>query len=660
MKEEDKTKEQLINELVELRQRITELETLEKEERDNRNSVFESMTDGVYLTSENYEIEFMNKVLIDEFGDQVARICYEVFHNREEPCPLCKHSEVMKGKIERWEWHSCRMDKTYDLIETPLTNIDGTISKLTIFRDISEHRRAEETLKHLNLVLRAIRNVNQLIVEEKDPVRLLWSACNILIETRGYYNAWIALFDESGRLVANAEAGWGEDFLPMIERLKRGELPDFDRRALKQSEVVVTKDPPSTCTDCPLSAKCEEKGAMAVRLEHGKNVYGLLSVSVPVEFVADEEEQALFKEVAGDIAFALHSIEQEEERKRAEEALRASEEWLSTTLGSIGDAVIATDARGLVTHMNHVTENLTGWYEAEAVGKPLEDVFNVINEQTGEQVENPVTRVLREGVVVGLANHTVLIAKDETKRLITYSSAPLRDDEGNIIGTVMVFRDITKRKQAEEQIKASLREKEVLLREIHHRVKNNLQVISGMLYLQSGYIKDKKALEMFKETQDRIKSMALIHDELYQSKDLSQIDVAKYIQKLATDLINSYRITPDDIKLKIDVHEVLLVVNTAVPFGLIISELVSNSLKHAFPKGREGEIRIYLRLDSDNKFVLIVSDNGVGFPKDLDFRNTETLGLQLVTTLVKQLNGTIELDRSAGTTFTLTFAGQKI
>ena len=196
---------------------------------------------------------------------------------------------------------------------------------------------------------------------------------------------------------------------------------------------------------------------MAVRLEHGKKVYGLLSVSVPAEFVADEEEQALFKEVAGDIAFALHSIEQEKERKRAEEALRASEEWLSTTLGSIGDAVIATDARGLVTHMNHVAENLIGWYEAEAVGKPLEDIFNIVNEQTGEQVENPVTRVLREGVVVGLANHTVLIAKDGTKRLITYSSAPLRDDEGNIIGTVMVFRDITKRKQAEEQFAGNFR-----------------------------------------------------------------------------------------------------------------------------------------------------------------------------------------------------------
>ena len=132
-------------------------------------------------------------------------------------------------------------------------------------------------------------------------------------------------------------------------------------------------------------------------------------------------------------------------------ALRESEQWLSTTLRNIGDAVIATDAKGLVTLMNPVAEDLTGWDEAEAVGKPLEDVFNIINEQTGEPAENPAARVLREGLVVGMANHTVLIAKDGAKRPIADSGVPMRDAEGNIIGTVMIFRNITERKQAEEK-----------------------------------------------------------------------------------------------------------------------------------------------------------------------------------------------------------------
>ncbi|MBE0517381.1 MAG: response regulator [Methanophagales archaeon] len=219
------------------------------------------------------------------------------------------------------------------------------------------------------------------------------------------------------------------------------------------------------------------------------------------------------------------------------------------------------------------------------------------------------------------------------------------------------IRHAIERKCAEKQIKASLREKEILLREIHHRVKNNLQIISSLLYLQSKHIKDAVALDMFRDSQNRIKSMALIHDKLYQFKDLGKIDIAEYIRALATDLFHSYGVEPDGVKLKIDVHEVLLGVDTALPWGLIINELVSNSLKHAFPDGKEGTIRIeLLRSVNEHTFILIVSDTGIGFPKDFDFRNTGTLGLQLVITLVEQLNGTIELDRSRGTEFKITFA----
>jgi two-component sensor histidine kinase/CheY-like chemotaxis protein len=226
--------------------------------------------------------------------------------------------------------------------------------------------------------------------------------------------------------------------------------------------------------------------------------------------------------------------------------------------------------------------------------------------------------------------------------------------DGNLLERSI--RYAIERKRAVEQIKASLREKEILLREIHHRVKNNLQIISTLLYLQSGYIKDKEAFEMLKESQNRIKSMALIHDKLYQFRDLGKIDLAGYIRELATDLFHSYGVKPDGIKLKIDAHEVLLGVDTAIPCGLIINELVSNSLKHAFPDGKEGEIHIELRKNNDHTLTLVVCDNGLGFPKDLDFRNTETLGLQLVIALVKQLKGTIELDRSGGTEVKITFA----
>ena len=237
--------------------------------------------------------------------------------------------------------------------------------------------------------------------------------------------------------------------------------------------------------------------------------------------------------------------------------------------------------------------------------------------------------------------------------------------------TAELQRDITKRKKAEEQIKRVLKEKEMLLKEIHHRVKNNLQIISSLINLQVGGIeKDKYAREMLKGSQNRILSIALIHEKLYQSKDLARIDFAKYIRDLTTNLFSSYGVESDAITLKINVSNVFLDLDTAIPCGLIINELVSNSLRHAFSEDMKGEIQIELYSDKDNKFNLIVRDNGVGFPKDLDFRSTKSLGLQLVITLTNQLRGTIELNTcppglkqgrrgSGGTTFKITFKEPK-
>ena len=180
-----------------------------------------------------------------------------------------------------------------------------------------EHKQAEERIQHINAVLRAICTVNQLITREKDRDKLLKGVCENLIETRGYYHAWIALLDKSEGLVTTAEAGLGKDFSPMIEQLKRGELTDCALRAMRQSDVVAIKDPLSDCADCPLSALHNGRGTITVRLEHAGKVYGLFSVSIPRDFVSDEEEQALFEEVASEVAFALHSIEAEEGRMKA-------------------------------------------------------------------------------------------------------------------------------------------------------------------------------------------------------------------------------------------------------------------------------------------------------------------------------------------------------
>jgi len=217
-----------------------------------------------------------------------------------------------------------------------------------------------------------------------------------------------------------------------------------------------------------------------------------------------------------------------------------------------------------------------------------------------------------------------------------------------------LMSEITERKRAGEQIKSSLQEKEVLLKEIQHRVKNNLQVVSSLLNLQAGEIKDKRAREALKDSQHRVISMAMVHEKLYQSRDLARVDFHEYVQGLATELLRSYRVDSDAITLKIRPGHVSLGVDAAIPCGLIVNELISNCLKHAFPAGRKGQVLIDFHLDND-KYNLVVSDNGVGLPKDLDFRNSDTLGLQLVITLTDQIGATIELNGDGGTEFKIMF-----
>ncbi len=209
--------------------------------------------------------------------------------------------------------------------------------------------------------------------------------------------------------------------------------------------------------------------------------------------------------------------------------------------------------------------------------------------------------------------------------------------------------------EAEGKIRASLREKEVLLKEIHHRVKNNLQIVSSLLYLQAARTEHPGAVSALTESRARVRSMALIHEKLYQSPNLASVDMGEYTRSLVSDLQHSHRTENNSIRLTVDIGEITLGITEAIPCGLIINELVSNAVKHAFPKGREGEIRIRLVRESTKHIVLTVSDNGVGFPESVDFRNSPSLGLTLVNSLVQQLDGSIELDRRDGTAFTITF-----
>lgn len=248
----------------------------------------------------------------------------------------------------------------------------------------------------------------------------------------------------------------------------------------------------------------------------------------------------------------------------------------------------------------------------------------------------------------------VLYGVDGKKRWMETFLNPIYLEDDDVKEISCLSYEVTDKKEIEEQMLESIREKEILLQEVHHRVKNNLQVISSILNLQSAYVKDQNSLDILRESQNRIKSMSFIHESLYQTRDFSQIEFSAYILSLTNNLIHSYSIQAGKISLETDFVKVFLSLDQAIPCGLIINELVSNALKYAYPHDSNGIIKLVIK-EKDNRVEIRVADRGVGLPKELDVENSESLGLQLVYTLIDQLDATITIDTGKGTEYLITF-----
>jgi two-component sensor histidine kinase len=243
--------------------------------------------------------------------------------------------------------------------------------------------------------------------------------------------------------------------------------------------------------------------------------------------------------------------------------------------------------------------------------------------------------------------------KDGSEFPVEIGLNPLKTNEGMMVLSAIV--DITAHKRAEDAMKSTLREKEVLLKETHHRVKNNLQIISSLLDLQTSTLRDPRVLRSIEESQHRIRSMALIHEKLYQSPDLAEVDFAEYVDNLTAYLVRAYRFSDARIALKLQTDPVRLRIDTAIPCGLILNELVSNALKHAFPDGYQGAITVTVKEEEPGQVTVKVTDDGVGLPSEFDWRTTSSLGLRLVNTLTRQLQGSLAVQTNGGTSFHISF-----
>ena len=358
--------------------------------------------------------------------------------------------------------------------------------------------------------------------------------------------------------------------------------------------------------------------------------------------------------IGAQIAGAIANARLYAEIKNAEEALRESEERHRDLYDHTPVMMHSIDHDGHLLSVNDYWLEASGYERSEVIGNKTTDFFT--EESRRHALEVGLPEFWKTGFSSELEYQ--MVKKNGEVMDVLLTGVLQRDKTGEIEYSRTFLVDVTERRRAEDSVKASLQEKEVLLQEINHRVKNNLQIISSLLSLQSQDIQDEQALRSFQVSQDRIKAMALVHEKLYQSDDLARIDIGEYIRSLADDLRSSYGLGSQDVNLTIDVDNILLGVDTAIPCGVIVNELVSNSLKHAFPEGRAGEIVISFR-KIDGQYTMIFKDDGVGLPEDVDIAHPSSLGLTIVNALTGQLGGDIALARNGGTEISITFPSQQ-
>ena len=331
----------------------------------------------------------------------------------------------------------------------------------------------------------------------------------------------------------------------------------------------------------------------------------------------------------------------------SEKEYRVLVEQSEAIFNSINDGIVQLDMKGRILKINKRITEFGGWEEKEIVGKKIRHLSMFPPEDLRKMYSYFIKTI--SGQRAPLQEVEVFTKSGERKAVEIHGSLLKKNEES--VGVVTVIRDITDRKKAEEQIKKALKEKEILIREIHHRVKNNMQIILSLLRLQSRNVKNKEAVEILGVWRNRIRTIALIHEKLYRSEDMARTNFRDYAQALVYSLFRTFEIKDSDIRLNVKVEDVFLDINTAIPIGLIVNELISNALKHAFPGNKKGQICLDMYAENKDQYILIISDNGVGFQENADFENPQTLRFQLVNDLVEQIRGGIELDGRDGTSF---------
>lgn len=533
--------------------------------------------------------------------------------------------------------------------------IDGAGYLLEISRDISERRKHLSEIARVNRLYSAHSQVNQALIHATTRETLLRDVCQRLVEHGGFPLTWVGWLEAaSGVVEPVAQFGDATGYLGKI-RVTADETPEGRGpagRAIAQNRTCVFNDFLTNLETTPWHEAAQLAGLRAaaglpVRVEG--RAAGVLVVYASEAGFFGPEEVGLLEEAALDLAFGLDILEREARRAEAERALAASEVRYRRLFESAKDGILILDAEtGMVVDVNLFLVDLLGHSRGDFLGKTLWDL----------------------GFFKDVAANREGFAKLQAEEYVRYENMPLETAAGRRIDVEFVsnvylvdggkviqcnIRDITERRLADEALRTSLQEKEALLREVHHRVKNNLQVITSLLRLESSRSGEPGTRSVLKDMQGRIRSMALLHETLYRTGNFARVDLADYLRQLALQLFRAQNDEASPVRLVLELESCSVGIDQAIPCALIANELLSNSLKHGFPNGRSGEVRLSLAPEPGGSIRMAASDNGVGLPADFESRRGQSLGLQLVSDLVRQLGGGMEVLREPGATFSVTF-----
>ncbi|WP_377473427.1 MAG: PAS domain S-box protein [Microcoleus anatoxicus] len=487
----------------------------------------------------------------------------------------------------------------------PITNATGAVYRIVgIAEDISDRKRVQKELQDAKQMYQQILDAITDIILVKGPEsRIVWANKAF----RDYYQR------ENSELIGIIDAEFQE--------------PEYTQQYLLDDARVFNTGEVGQILEEPL-----------------KNSYGEVNYF-------DTIKSPIF-DTEGKVVMTVGVSRNTTERKQAQKALRESEERFRQLAENIQDSFWLVSVE--LTDILYVSPA----YE-QIWGRSREDLY-AHNYNWIDWVHPEDQNLLHQSfgrIVAGESTNTEyrILRPDGTICWVCDRAFPIYNESGKLYRVAGICEDISDRKFAESRLQGTLREKEVLLKEIHHRVKNNMQVISSLLELQAQYIDDEATLFLFEESQSRIHSMALIHEQLYQSDNLARIDIQNYVENLAANLFQSFGLYNDSIQINLNIEPIYLNIETAIPCGLIINELVSNSLKYAFIPTRKGEITINFLELVDTEFHLSIQDNGRGFPPGFDVENTETLGLRLVKMLAEQLDGEITIESKCGICYNILF-----